>query len=162
MEVLGTAGVALLRAAVATFIESKVPGTLYMGSEMPSLWEDQFSMNVEVLGRCMYQHSFTLSGVLSKVQWLLFMRGLTRVMGMKAVGKASIWDYPAGGMGGTGQTIVQPITDSFLAVDTWPDHKGAYLVICSCRPFNPHKVIMECKEYGLSVTGETGHIMRII
>jgi hypothetical protein len=30
---------------------------------------------------------------------------------------------------------VLPITESFLALDTWSDHDGAYLFVCSCRPF---------------------------
>jgi S-adenosylmethionine/arginine decarboxylase-like enzyme len=118
-------------------------------------------MNIEVLGRCMYQHSFTLSGVLSEDHWQLFLRTLARAMNMQAVGKPGIWSYPTAGAGGNGQTIVQPITDSFLAVDTWPDHKGAYLVICSCHQFDPHEIILQCKEFGLSVTGEVGHVMRL-
>lgn len=58
-------------------------------------------------------------------------------MGMSPVADPAIWHYPIHGAGGNGFTIIQPITDSFLALDVWPHHDGAYLFICSCVPFYP-------------------------
>jgi len=65
-----------------------------------------------------------------------FLQALTDAIGMTAVGDHALWTYPLHGKGGNGRTAVMPITDSFLALDTWPDHRGAYLFICSCRPFD--------------------------
>jgi S-adenosylmethionine/arginine decarboxylase-like enzyme len=46
------------------------------------------------------------------------------------------YDYPVGpDKGGVGYTYIQPITESFIAFDAWPDKGGAYFIICSCKPF---------------------------
>ena len=46
------------------------------------------------------------------------------------------YNYPVDNKGGVGYTFFQPITESFIAFDAWPDLGGAYLVICSCRDFS--------------------------
>lgn len=118
-------------------------------------------MTNEVLGRKMHCHSFSLAGVLSETNWKDFLAELTAAIDMNAAGSPAVWQYPLNGAGGTGATIVQPITDSFLIVDTWPDHKGAYLFVCSCRAFDHRTIKRVLKQWSLTVFGEVGHTLRI-
>lgn len=50
-----------------------------------------------------------------------------------------IWAYPLpDGRGGTGETAIQPLVESFLAIDTWPKLGGlpkVYVVLASCEHF---------------------------
>lgn len=85
----------------------------------------------------MYTRAMTLHGRLSLARWKRFLVECAEALGMAPVGDPAVWHYPVGGKGGTGTTIVQPITESFLALDTWPDHDGAYLFIASCKSFFP-------------------------
>ena len=80
-----------------------------------------------------------------------FLHALTNAIGMTAVGDHALWTYPLHGKGGNGRTIVLPITDSFLALDTWPDHRGAYLFICSCKPFDQFIVDRTARGFDMSV-----------
>lgn len=109
----------------------------------------------------MHFHSFALTGVLSSKEWQHFLYDITKLIGMNPVYTPAVWDYPLCDAGGKGQTIVQPITESFLAVDAWPDHKGAYLVVCSCKSFEPHLIKGVLRQWGLSLAGEGGHSLRI-
>jgi hypothetical protein len=92
--------------------------------------------NADPLGACMHSFGVVLRGKLSEQQWLCLLHDLTEGIGMHAAGAPAVWHYPMHGKGGTGTTFCLPITESFLALDTWPDHDGAYLFICSCRPFD--------------------------
>ena len=74
-------------------------------------------------------------------EWEALLLDICRLMQMHPVHKAARFKYPVKGKGGVGFTIVQPITESFLALDAWPDHDGAYLFICSCKEFDKHKVV---------------------
>lgn len=89
------------------------------------------------LGRRMFSRGIVLHGRLTVPRWHLFLAECAIAMGMAPVGDAAVWDYPVNGAGGNGTTIVQPITESFLALDIWPDHDGAYLFVCSCKEFFP-------------------------
>jgi hypothetical protein len=116
----------------------------------------------EVLGRSMHQHSFVLVGGLPRLRWEALLGDVAKTIKMRPAGAAAVWSYPnEDGAGGIGQTLVQPITDSFIALDTWPDHGGAYLVICSCRCFDPHPLYGLFREFGVKVRGEAGHTLRI-
>ena len=81
--------------------------------------------------------------------WVDFLHAVAKAIGMNAVGDHAIWTYPMDGKGGNGQTIVLPITESFLALDTWPDHDGAYLFVCSCRAFHSSDVDAVAEQFGL-------------
>jgi S-adenosylmethionine/arginine decarboxylase-like enzyme len=87
------------------------------------------------LGMRMRAFGVVLHGKLSETRWLQFLHEVALAIGMNAVAEPAVWSYPVDGKGGNGQTIVLPITESFLALDTWADHDGAYLFVCSCRPF---------------------------
>ena len=86
----------------------------------------------------MYSRGMVLRGRMTIPRWKNFLVETAEAMGMSPVGQPAVWQYPTpGGAGGNGFTIVQPITESFLALDAWPDHDGAYLFIASCREFFP-------------------------
>ncbi len=93
-----------------------------------------------VLGTRMHAAGIVLHGHLDQVQWMHLLRKITFAIGMEPVGEPAIWVYPVDGKGGSGVTMVLPITESFLALDTWSDHDGAYLFICSCRMYDVNAV----------------------
>lgn len=76
-----------------------------------------------------------LRGVLSTPSWRAFLVECARALDMHPIADPAVWEYPMDSKGGVGTTIVQPITESFLAIDTWSDHQGAYLIVASCRRF---------------------------
>ena len=103
----------------------------------------------ETLGRVMYSRGIVLRGKMTALRWQRFLVEAAEAMGMAPVAEAAVWRYPIAGAGGNGATIIQPITESFLAVDIWPDHDGAYLFVCSCRPFSPSQLRETIALFGL-------------
>lgn len=101
------------------------------------------------LGRRMHARGWVLRGRLSLPRWRGFLIECAAALGMEPAGEAATWKYPFKGKGGSGHTVVQPITESFLALDTWPDHDGAYLFVCSCRDFVAAKLAVVIALYGL-------------
>lgn len=73
---------------------------------------------------------------------------------MEACGEPHVCTYPVDGKGGSGHTIFQPITTSFLVIDTWPDHDGAYFHVSSCKDFDPMKLHALYAAYGVSLIRE--------
>lgn len=59
--------------------------------------------------------------------------------------------YPIDGRGGVGFTIFQPITESFIVIDAWPDLGGGYLMICSCKSVHLAVVIGEIETAGFRI-----------
>lgn len=118
----------------------------------------------EPLGRSMHFHAFSLQGTsMPRENWRRFLDELVVTIGMTPVGAPAVWHYPTDkGFGGFGSTLVQPITESFIAVDTWPDHGGAYLIICSCRRFDAHQIKPLLKKWHLAICGEIGHALRLL
>ena len=106
---------------------------------------------MESLGKRMHCTGIVLHGRLAELRWLELMHGMAKAIGMEAVGDPKVWTYPLEGKGGTGQTILLPITESFLALDTWSDHDGAYLFVCSCRPYHTTDLDNVAVGYGLRV-----------
>jgi hypothetical protein len=108
------------------------------------------------LGKRMYSQAFTLRGRLSDGDWRLFLVACAEAMDMSPAGNPAVWSYPVEGKGGFGKTILQPITESFLVADTWPDHDGAYLFICSCRKFDATQLIAPIKRFSLGLDDMSG------
>lgn len=108
----------------------------------------------EVLGSRMRSFGIVLHGLLTEAQWKEFLIACADAIGMYAVGDPAVWTYPLEGKGGTGQTICQPITESFLIVDTWSDHDGAYLFVCSCREFSLRPIFDIAESFGLKPSTE--------
>ena len=104
------------------------------------------------LGRRMYSQNIVLRGRLGNIDWRVLMRTCIEAMGMKPGGAAASWFYPTDdGKGGEGATICQPMTDSFMVVDTWPDHDGAYLHISSCVRFDVSALLAPIHRAGLAI-----------
>lgn len=104
------------------------------------------------LGARMHCAGIVLHGVLEPAQWLEMLKAITAAIGMQPVAEPAIWSYPTeDGKGGSGQTFVLPISESFLALDTWSDHRGAYLFVCSCRGYFTKDIDDVAKRFGLTV-----------
>ncbi len=108
------------------------------------------------LGERMHALGIVLRGSLPSPRWLEFLHAVAKGIGMSAVDNPAVWTYPVDGKGGNGQTMVLPITESFLALDTWPDHRGAYLFVCSCRNFYSADVEAIATEFGLTASRDEG------
>lgn len=106
------------------------------------------------LGMRMYTRGTVLVGNLTVERWQGLLRAVTDALGMNAVYASKVWTYPTAGKGGVGNTIVQPITESFICLDTWPDHRGAYLMICSCKPIAAKRLYPVFVTFGLEVHQE--------
>jgi S-adenosylmethionine/arginine decarboxylase-like enzyme len=115
------------------------------------------------LGKVMNLQAYSLVGKMNVGEWSEMLMELCEAMDMHPVLEGPYqWTYPTEeGKGGFGMTMVLPITESFIALDTWPDHKGAYLMICSCRPFDVHKIKKVLKVYGAKISEEVGNTLRI-
>lgn len=116
-------------------------------------------MKAEVLGTRMYVYNLVVIGKMTVEGWGSFLDAVIKAIGMSPVHQRAHWKYPESGLGGVGHTLVQPITESFVCLDTWEDHRGAYLVICSCRKFEFAKVRGVCKRMGLPIHQEVAHNM---
>lgn len=88
---------------------------------------------------------------LSKIEEIV--SDITVAIGMNKEGlHAAHWKYPAFGGGGYGHTYVQPITESFVAVDSWEEHNGLYVFVASCRPFKSVEAVKEVfSKHGLTI-----------
>lgn len=98
----------------------------------------------------MHAAGIVLHGALPELRWLELLHAVAKAIGMEAVGEPKVWTYPFEGKGGTGQTMLLPITESFLALDTWADHDGAYLLVCSCRPYFTADIDKVAEAFGVT------------
>jgi hypothetical protein len=99
----------------------------------------------EILGTKMRIAGFGCLGTVAPERLPRLLAQIVALVGMSTGGMAPhVWTYPLpDGRGGEGQTAIQPLVESFLALDTWPglEHRGQrvpkiYVVLASCRPFN--------------------------
>ena len=104
----------------------------------------------------MHSCGIVLHGTMLIARWIDFLNAVTKAIGMSAIGEPQVWTYPIEGKGGAGQTIVLPISESFLALDTWFDHRGAYLFVCSCRPYFTADIDKVATEFGLNLASRSG------
>jgi hypothetical protein len=109
----------------------------------------------QVLGDALHVTLLKLAGTLAPGDMALALRELVELVGMSAAGLAPmIWSYPLpDGAGGLGNTICQPLVESFVISDDWPDLGHTYLVLASCRPYSVKAV----KEF---LAGRIGKILR--
>ena len=104
----------------------------------------------ETLGRVMYSRGIVLRGRMTISRWRKFLIDAAQAMGMTPAAEAACWVYPtADGKGGRGITLCQPMVESFLALDVWTEHDGAYLFIASCKPFAPASLREVIAVFGL-------------
>lgn len=106
------------------------------------------------LGRRIFSQNIVLRGRLANAAWRPFLLDCIAEMGMTEAGLASLWKYPTDDgrkAGGFGITLCQPMTESFMVADVWPDHGGAYLHISSCKAFDALMLVPVIESVGLVV-----------
>lgn len=113
-------------------------------------------VEITALGKRMHSQSFVLRGRMADSDWKLFLAEVTKEMGMTPVCEAAVWNYPIDGKGGSGMTAFQPITESFIALDTWSSHNGAYLFIASCRKFDATQLFKTIRNWSLGLEDMSG------
>lgn len=96
------------------------------------------------------------------VKWAKIALKLCELLHMTPQGLPQVWRYPTlDGKGGVGETVFLPITESFIAIDAWSDFKGAYVVICSCKPFLESQVRLFFAMHEISVGESTSKKMEL-
>ena len=93
------------------------------------------------LGRRMYTADFCLPVLIGEEQGMNIANELATVLEMTPIEHSHTWTYPVGEYkGGWGFTFVQPITESFIAIDSYLNHPACYVMIRSCKQFNIDRV----------------------
>jgi hypothetical protein len=87
-------------------------------------------------------------------------------IGLKCIPGLIKYSYPYEGGGGSGYTLIQPITESMITWDVWTDYSGGYLLIVSCKDFKIKKVtdilqhtklkVIDCQVLSLSLKEKDG------
>ena len=95
--------------------------------------------------------ALTLKGDSSMKACVEMANALVEVLGMNKVHEPTFYKYPVGNCGGLGFTYIQPITESFIAVDAWSEFNGVYLLICSCKTVNLNKVSKKVRKLGYRI-----------
>ncbi len=103
------------------------------------------------LGERMDVVALTIKGHDSAVTGQALVEALVKVLKMHKVHEPTFYEYPVGGQGGNGFTYIQPISESFIAFDAWPDFGGAYLIICSCKTVCLNKVTKKIRAMGFTI-----------
>ena len=107
-------------------------------------------MSLPNLGEEMHMAVIAIRDRLDEAGALRLLDLVIKRIGMMKVCRPAVWTYPlSGGVGGTGETVLQPfgvaqplaeslslvLSGGAMATDSWHEHEGFYLVIASCRPF---------------------------
>mgnify|MGYP003395915291 CR=1 FL=1 len=90
--------------------------------------------------------AITVIGEITKEGCSEITERIIKRIGMSAVHFPVIYRYPVDGKGGSGFTLIQPISESFLVWDTWEKLNGAYFFLCSCKGFKMTDVIEELEK----------------
>jgi hypothetical protein len=77
---------------------------------------------------------------------------IIKKIGMTPAYESQSFYFPYCGKGGNGLTYFQPITESFICWDVWPQWEGAYLIVCSCKEYNQSDIIDLLKKEGIVIT----------
>ena len=64
---------------------------------------------------------------------------------------AVVCTYPFENKGGVGYTYFQPMTESFITWDIYPELNGGYLFIASCKTFRLMDIIIVLKSNRLKI-----------
>ncbi len=93
----------------------------------------------------------TIKGDFSMFGCIKLVEEIIKTLGMNKVHSPTVYKYPVNDCGGLGFSYIQPITESFIAFDSWSDFKGAYLIICSCKTVNINKVSKKIRACGYKI-----------
>jgi hypothetical protein len=80
--------------------------------------------------------AISIKGELTQERCDALVEGIIAAVGLQCIPGRILYKYPYDGGGGNGFTMIQPITESFVAIDQWEDHNGGYLILCSCKNFD--------------------------
>jgi len=105
-----------------------------------------------VLGEQMKILAVAVKGEVNEESGQLLVKELVEAIGMTIATEQLLCRYPVDGKGGFGYTFFQPLTESFIAFDSWLDLCGAYLIICSCKPFPLSTTLKVIDRHKLEVT----------
>lgn len=75
-------------------------------------------------------------------------------IGLQCIPGLIRYSYPYEGKGGSGYTLIQPITESMVTWDIWTDLLGGYLIIVSCKKFYKEIVLDIVKKHKLKIINE--------
>ena len=103
------------------------------------------------LGQHMQVALLSVAGEFTEDNCDTIIEGMMKRIDMTKVHYPINYHYPVDSKGGRGFTYIQPITESFIAFDVWPNFGGAYVVICSCKPFWLKEVVKALHDAGLEV-----------
>jgi hypothetical protein len=84
-----------------------------------------------------------LAGKPTAAQLSLILQETVVCIGMDTAGMVpQVWVYPLpSGQGGVGETICQPLVESFIVADSWPHLDKVYVILASCRPYNREAIV---------------------
>jgi hypothetical protein len=102
-----------------------------------------------VLGEQMKILVVAVKGEVNEESGQELVKELVEKIGMTIAPEQLLCRYPVDGKGGFGYTFFQPLTESFIAFDSWPDLCGGYLVICSCGSLPLSRTLKVIEEHGL-------------
>ena len=105
--------------------------------------------------------TMTLKGDASMKCCVELVNELVEALGMNKVHEPTFYKYPVDGCGGFGFTYIFPITESFIAVDSWSDFKGMYLIICSCKTVPLNKVSKKIRASGYKIKQVKAHELNL-
>jgi S-adenosylmethionine/arginine decarboxylase-like enzyme len=91
---------------------------------------------------------YAVRGEIPKDKCAKLVDKIISAIGMHPIFKPKIWQYKDKSVG---YIYTQPIYESMIYVDVWPKHDGAYLTVCSCKPFSAEKVVVVIEKAGLTV-----------
>jgi len=112
-------------------------------------------------GQSMYGSMISLKGEINQEKCEKLTESIIKSIGMEKAYEPAIYNFPLNGKGGKGFTYIQPITESFIAWDVWEDHKGAYLIICSCKDYRLANVIQILRRENIEMESLNNHEMKI-
>ena len=115
----------------------------------------------DILGDRLHVSAFTIRGHLTVANCGQLMEDIIRRIGMTTAHGSTVCHYPVSGLGGIGFTIFQPITQSFLVLDCWPeaDIPHAFLVVASCKSFTNKEVEKVIIESGFILSEQIAQVL---
>ena len=113
------------------------------------------------LGERLDVATFAIKGDFSMFGCIKLVDEIIKVLGMNKVHSPTVYKYPVNDCGGMGFSYIQPITESFIAFDSWSDFNGAYLIMCSCKTINMNKVSKKIRAMGYKIKQVKAHELRL-
>lgn len=97
-------------------------------------------------GSTMRVASISAKGDFSKESCTELAERIVKTMGMHPAHFPVTYRYPVNGKGGEGLTFFFPLTESFVAIDTYDPLGGAYIVLASCQELSISDLVREIEK----------------